>query len=267
MIRVAWQSMIERASDRGYLPALERHLHDAADEGTTIDLVDMTPSAASMHRITEMRCGAGALRNGLAAQEAGCDVFVVGHFQEPYLGELRSALEIPVLGLGETSVLHACTVGRRLGIVTINPYFIPWIRDQVEAHGVGGRVVGVTAITTTAADLVGAFGDEAAAARLAEAFAAAAAPLVAGGAEVILGGGGLPALLFATGPRPDLGGPILHPSVTVLLKQAETAVRIHRLTGVAVSRAGAFAAPSKTALAELTTESRPRPPAGPTWRA
>lgn len=259
MIRVAWQSMIERASDPGYLPALEAHLAEVAEAGTTVELLDMAPPASSMHRITELRVGAAALRHALEAQERGCDVFVLGHFQEPWLGELRSALSIPVLGLGETSLLHACTLGRRIGVVTINPYFIPWIRDQVDSHGLATRVVEVAAITATPDDLVGAFTDPAAAQRLADGFAAAAAPLVARGAEVIIGGGGLPALLFATGPCPDLGAALLHPSVTVLLKQAEAAARIHALTGVAVSRAGAYAPPSERTLAEFDSATRSGP--------
>ena len=56
---------------------------------------------------------------------------------------------MPVLGLGETTLFHACTLGRKLGLVTINPAFIPWHEDQVIRYGLQQRVVGVRAVNAT----------------------------------------------------------------------------------------------------------------------
>ena len=51
-----------------------------------------------------------------------------------------------MLGLGETTLYHACTLGRKLGLVTINPTFIPWHEDQVIRYGLQQRVIGVRAV-------------------------------------------------------------------------------------------------------------------------
>jgi Asp/Glu/hydantoin racemase len=45
---------------------------------------------------------------------------VLGHFQEPGLLEIRGSLDIPVIGLGESNLLAALSLGYRFGLVTID---------------------------------------------------------------------------------------------------------------------------------------------------
>ena len=59
----------------------------------------------------------------------------VTHFQDPGLSEAKSAVGIPVLGLGETTLHFSLTLGRKIGLVTINPAFIPWHEDQIIKYG------------------------------------------------------------------------------------------------------------------------------------
>ena len=49
--------------------------------------------------------------------------------------------------LGEASMLYACQLGQRTGIVTINPRFIPWFHHQIGKYGLEKRVTGVHAMT------------------------------------------------------------------------------------------------------------------------
>ena len=44
-------------------------------------------------------------------------------------------VDIPVLGLGQCSMLYACTLGRRFGLITIDPIYIPWHEDQIIKAG------------------------------------------------------------------------------------------------------------------------------------
>ena len=71
------------------------------------------------------------IRNALEAERAGYDAFVIGHFQEPGLLEIRGAVDFPVIGLGEATFLAALSMGRKLGLVTIDPIFIDWHERQV----------------------------------------------------------------------------------------------------------------------------------------
>ena len=77
------------------------------------------------HRITELRCAVEAVRNAIRAEREGYDAFVLGHFQDAGLWEARAAVRIPVVGLGESAMLHACTLGRSIGLITIDPLFLP----------------------------------------------------------------------------------------------------------------------------------------------
>ena len=76
-----------------------------------------------------------------------------GHFQEPGLIEARTAVDIPVLGLGETTMLHALTLGHTFGLVTINPVFVPWLRDQIIRLGLTQQSAGVRALDTAGGDV------------------------------------------------------------------------------------------------------------------
>jgi hypothetical protein len=88
-------------------------------------------------------------------------------------------------------------MGRRLGLVTIDPVFIPWHERQVRAHGLGERVAGVRAIHADLPGFMRAFTDQASYAQVRADFVEQVRPLVAAGAEVIIPAGGLPMLLFA----------------------------------------------------------------------
>src|SRR5262249_36612277 len=112
------------------------------------------------HPLTEFRCAAQTIRNALEAERAGYDAFVIGHFQEPGLLEIRGAVDIPVVGLGEATLLAALSMGRQLGLVTIDPVFIDWRERQVRAHGLEQRVAGVRAIRVDLPGFMRAFTDD-----------------------------------------------------------------------------------------------------------
>ncbi len=73
--------------------------------------------------------------NAVKAEREGYDAFIIGHFQDAGLYEARSVVDIPVVSLGEASMLYACQLGQRTGIVTINPRYIPWFHHQIGKYG------------------------------------------------------------------------------------------------------------------------------------
>ena len=245
-MRIRWQSFVEPARHRQYFELLDAQLQTCFDEDTTHEIVGMDPPDMMLHRLTETRCGMRAVANAVAAEADGCDAFLIGHFQDSGVHEARSAVDIPVLGLGETSMLHACTLGQRIGLVTISPAFIAWHQDQITRYGLRERVIGVTAMTGLAVeDYVRACEEEEAFARVYEQFERVAQPLLAAGAEVLIPAGGLPALVLSRRPGLTVDGATVLNPVPVLAKHGEAAVALGRLGLPVASRKGAFALASE----------------------
>jgi allantoin racemase len=146
-IRIWYQSYVDEEHGKTYWDRLRRHLADLVDPGTAVDIRGITPHDNYAHPIVEFRCAREVICNAVKAEREGYDAFVVGHFQDAGLYEARSVVDIPVVALGEASMLHACQLGQRSGIVTINPRFIPWFHHQIGKYGLEKRVTGVHAMT------------------------------------------------------------------------------------------------------------------------
>jgi allantoin racemase len=251
-MRIRWQSFIDPEHHRDYFELLRRELEQSAGDGVSYEIVGVRPPDTELHRLSETRCGLRVVANAIAAEGEGYDAFALGHFQDSGLHEARSAVQIPVLGLGETSMLHGCALGQLIGLVTIDPIFVPWHREQIVRYRLGERVIGVTALSgLTVADYVSACSDDDAFRRVLEQFERVAQPLLEAGAEVLIPAGGLPALVLSRRPGLEVGGAAVLNAVPVLAKYAEAAVALARLGQPVASRRGAFALPSERARQEF----------------
>jgi Asp/Glu/hydantoin racemase len=239
--RIWYQSFVHPTEQAPYNQRLQAHLDAAAAPGAHFEVRGLDPPDRHFHPLTEFRCAAQVIRNAIEAERAGYDAFVIGHFQEPGLLEIRGTLDIPVVGLGEANLLSALSMGGKLGLVTIDPVFVTWHERQVMAHGLDQRVVGVSAITADLPGFMRAFTDDASYARVREEFVAQVRPLVAQGAEVILPAGGLPMLLFSREHPFLIDNALVLNGIAVVAKAAEMAVALKRLTGSVVSRRGTYA--------------------------
>ncbi|MFO1057290.1 MAG: aspartate/glutamate racemase family protein [Dongiaceae bacterium] len=249
--RVWYQSFVDPDEQAPYITRLQAALDAAAAPGFVFEVHGLTPPDRHFSPLTEFRCAAQTIRNALAAERAGYAAFVIGHFQEPGLLECRSSLGIPVIGLGEATLLQACAMARRLGLVTIDPVFIPWHEAQVAHHGLASRLAGVRAVHFDLPTFMRAFTDEAAWREARDRFLGQLRPLVAAGAEILIPAGGLPMLML--GREPGLavdGAPVLN-GIPVAVKAAETAIQLQALTGIVASRAGTYAKAPDAAIDEF----------------
>jgi Asp/Glu/hydantoin racemase len=249
--RIWYQSMTDPDADRPYFTRLGRYLRSVSSPACEVEVFGIRPGDRYLHPITEFRCAAQVIANALTAQQQGYDAFVIGHFQEPGLAEARSAVPIPVIGLGEATMLHACTLGRKIGLVTINPVFIPYHEDQIARHGLQQRVIAVHAVDAQTGQLNRAFEDEREYQSLRDAFVSQAEPMLKLGIDVIILAGGYPMLLFSREQSFAVGGaPVLN-GLPVVLAAAETAIGLGRLNGTGTSRRAAYALPPGEAVAEF----------------
>lgn len=253
--RIWYQSFVDPQEQSAYIDLLREQLTAYASPAVCFEVHGISPPDRYLSALTEFRCADQAIRNAIQAQQQGYDAFVIGHFQEPGLVECRSALDIPVIGLGEAAMLYACTLGRTFGLVTINPIFIPWHRDQIARLGLGQRAIGVRAIDTQVATYMQAFGDDNVYQQVKEEFRRQVQPLVEAGAEVIIPAGGLPMLLLARENNFTIGGATVLNGIAVVAAMAEVALKLFRLTGVAASRQGTFAKVPPEAIQEFLSRS------------
>jgi Asp/Glu/hydantoin racemase len=248
--RLWYQSFVHPVEQAPYIKRLQAALDAAASPAIRFEVHGLDPPDHLFHPLTEFRCAAQAIRNALEAERAGYDGVVIGHFQEPGLLEIRGAVDIPVIGLGEANLLAALSMGGRLGLVTIDPVFIDWHERQVKAYGLDQRVAGVRAIHVDLPGFMRAFTDEASYAQVRAAFVEQVRPLVAEGAEVIIPAGGLPMLLFARECPFVIDDALVLNGIAVVAKAAEMALALRRLTGSVVSRRGTYAKASAQCVEE-----------------
>jgi allantoin racemase len=248
--RLWYQSFVHPMEQAPYIERLQALLQSVAAPGIDFEVHGLDPLDHLFHPLTEFRCAAQAIRNALEAERAGYDAFIIGHFQEPGLLEIRGAVDIPVIGLGEATMLAALSMGRRFGLVTIDPIFIDWHERQVTAYGLRQRVAGVRAIQVDLPGFMRAFTDEASYARVRSQFVEQVRPLIAAGAEVIIPAGGLPMLLFARERPFVIDDALVLDGIAVVAKAAEMALALRRLTGSVVSRRGTYAKASAACIAE-----------------
>lgn len=93
------------------------------------------------------------LLRAAAAHEAEASAFVVACFSDPGLFALREQSARPVLGIAESGVLTALTMGQRFGVISILPGSIPRHLRYFGAMGVVDRLAADLAIGLTVAEL------------------------------------------------------------------------------------------------------------------
>jgi len=242
------QGATDRAQMLPYIRRVEAHLKEILDPAFSFTFNSTTPPATTTHALTEYRIGAAFVRGAVKAERQGYDGMMITHFQDAALAEVKSVAKIPVLGLGETTLFHACTLGRKLGLVTINPTFIPWHEDQVIRYGLQSRVVGVRAVDARVSDFIDAFATKKAFDKLRPKWERECRALLDAGADVIVPAGGLPMMLFSGEFN---GAPVVN-GVTLLAKSTEMAIKLREKAGMfAVSRRSNYAHPPDKALKEF----------------
>jgi allantoin racemase len=255
-MRLLYQSFgVSRGSRTGaYGQLLKKIVETAAAPGTEIVVQGLSPhrAVADQYRYLEFLDTVEVLERGLQAESEGYDAFLIGNIFEPGLHELREALNIPVLGLRESAVHVACLMGATFSIINVNPKFRHRIVEGVKQQGLDSRMVSIEAMKV---DRPGAFDialqDEGARAAIVAQFVEAARRGLERGAEVLLpAGGSLMAVLSEAGVHQVDSAPVLN-GLASLVKVAELAVGMRRVTGVFTSKHLVYAPPTGRLLADV----------------
>lgn len=254
-MKIVWQSFVDEDLNAPYIARLEEYLNSTASAGVSVKVIAMTPPAREFGRLQEFRCAAAAIKNAILAERDGADAFVIGHFQEPGLYEARSAVSIPVVGVGEATLLWASHLGRRIGLISLDDIFEVIHYEQMDRYGLSDRLVGVTAINMGVADFAPAFnGDKNAYDAMVAKFRTQAQILVDRGADVIVPAGGLFSLLTAEEKNFKVGTAPVMPCTPIALGWAELAAKLHASLDIQASRGPSFAKATSQAIADFMNE-------------
>ena len=185
---------------------------------------------------------AQSLDNMRRAQAEGYDAFVIGCTLDPGLAEGKSMLDIPVIGISETSYHMAMTMGRLFAVVTSSPGLWEAYGEQVERYGVAGRYVrGPYIMHASEEEIAIALANPQ---PLIEQFRIAARRAVADGASVIVPAPAFLATLAHRAGLKEVEGATVLDTVSLAVKTAEMLVGL-RKAGIAPSRrVGVYCQPS-----------------------
>ncbi|ANN67838.1 aspartate/glutamate racemase family protein [Bordetella bronchialis] len=153
-MRIWHQSSTEIEELGSYKQALVRHAAEVLGDDATVAVQGIppgryhgrTPSGSLGNAYVHHRVLEPILDNAVRAEREGYDAFVLGSYSEPFLRELRSAVDMPVASLTEASLLVGCSLGRYSAPVS-NAHSTAWmVRMSVQAHGMSDRVLPVRCI-------------------------------------------------------------------------------------------------------------------------
>jgi allantoin racemase len=240
-VKIRYLSLSNDKYAANYFPYLREYVQTVAGTGTEVEVVGARVGRIDSFRFWEALDTVSVLDAVLEAEQRGFDAVAIGNILDPGLREARSMVDIPVLGLGETSMLTACMMGSKFALIGVNPYFGGRFEENVAKYGLGQRLAAVRFMALTPHELDACFRDEGDRAKAIDAFLAAATEAMEAGAEVIVPAGGrLGAFLNAQGIREADGAPILDgPAALVIATQA--AVRLRTESGAFVSRRRLYA--------------------------
>lgn len=244
-IRIWHQSFTVLEDLGAYRAALDAHLRRVARPGTEIVLHGMHPGTYRSnypgddirHVAFQYLHGLQFLSAAVRAAEDGFDAFAISTLPDPALREIRAAVDLPVVAYGESSMLVACALGRKFGLLVFIPELAEVVTENAARYGLAGRFAGARDVGFRFRDVLQAFDEPAG---VIGRFQEAARGLIAQGAEVIIPGEAPLCVLLARESVTQVDGVPVLDSLAAWVKLAETLVDLRRLSGVASCRTGYF---------------------------
>jgi len=84
----------------------------------------------------------GMIASAEQAQRDGADALVIDCMADPGLGALREAVDIPVLGVAQTSMAVCASLAENFAIITVLGRVAPIFQDLATLYGHGRRYIG-----------------------------------------------------------------------------------------------------------------------------
>lgn len=243
-IRIWHQSSTEIEGLAVYKNALIEHARKILGDEAHIDVHGVppgsyrgrTPSSALGNAFVQHVVLAPILANAVQAEREGYDAFVIGSFCEPFVRELRSAVDIPVISMTEAAFLVACSLGKYSVAISNAPQPAWMTRMSIEANGFGGRVLRVASLNPPMEEPALAAAYESPQAVI-DSFTAAARLAIAEGADVIVPAEGMLAQLLSRNRVTSIDGATVIDVFGSAWAYAAMLVKLRKNAGMQVGRA------------------------------
>jgi allantoin racemase len=258
-MKIWYQSGVDFDHHPGYFRALTRRFSEVCSGGTEVTLKGTVPRFS--RGLSTYDCVASPyayqrtyvpmyLSAAEEAERSGYDAFVVASFSEPVLRELRSLATIPVISASECSLLTACTVAPKIGLVTLSRLAQGYIEKSIATHHLEARVSGVHVVDDemTEGELEKNFEQPG---PYLERFRDVARKAIAQGAQAIIPAEGLVAAMIAINHVHEVDQIPIVDSIAAAVLFAEFAVAMKERAGLEPSRQFVYARPSAAVMAAL----------------
>lgn len=258
-MRIWHQSMTELDQIGAYKASLERHAMELLKPGHTVEVHGLakgayrgrSPTAALSNAFAHHRVLDPVLDNAVRAERQGFDAFVVGSYSEPFLRELRSALDIPVISVSEATFLVACSIGRLAAPISNDQGIARLVRQSIAMHGLNERIQAPRAITPPLNEpqMAQAFSDPS---HLIRSFTEAARSAIGEGADVIIPAEGVLSEFLYSNKITKVDSVPVMDSFGVTWAYAAMMVDLRSRTGLSVSRKGDYQRDDPDLISELS---------------
>jgi len=228
-----------------YRAAMEAHIRKVVRPDTQVEMHGQLPGTYPSNypgtdlgylALTSLHSLQWVLR-AVEAERSGFDAYAMATIPNPLIREIRTLVDIPVVGYGEASYHVASMLGRRFGLLVFIDRMAPLLEDHVAGHGLASRCVGVRPSGVTFQQVLAGYTTPG---PVIERFQDSARDLIRAGADVIIPGEmPLNVLLAINGVNNVDGVPILD-GLAVTMKLAEAFADLHKTIGFSQSRHGFY---------------------------
>jgi Asp/Glu/hydantoin racemase len=257
--RLWHQSTTELRRDNAYSASLMRLATHTLGDRATVETFGL-PAGTYQGRPVSVALGNAfvyhrildrLIDQAIAAERQGYDAFILGSFSEPFLAEMRSVVDIPVVSVLESTLLVGCSVGTKLGFVTTTADVKAMIEKALPAHGLASRVACILPLDPPiqGAELHACFERPQA---VLDGFHRAAALAVEKGADVLIPAEGLIAALLTEHGITRLHDAPVMDVFGVTWSHALMLAELRASSGLSMTRRGRYAPPDPLLLQRLT---------------
>ena len=250
-MKIWWQSStpIHRLHD--YRSTLTGHLESVRRAETVVHVNGVDDGSMDLHYNAVVAVNSygpgGVLNKVIQAADQGYDAVAIGCFLDPALQEARELLPIPVLGLGETSMLTACMLGHRFSGVAFHAKQAQYYDRKAFEYGLSARHVPFGSLGIDFNEVQTAFKSPE---RMTGAFLSEARRLAGQGAEVILAACATVNAIIRREKIQEVDGTLVMDCNAVLLKLTEAMAELAGCAGLRASQRLLYQRPARGALDE-----------------
>lgn len=228
-----------------FAAAMKEHYARVGEPATRVDLYGLDPAAYRTdypgsdirYQYLQRLHSLQFVRNARRAEREGYDGFMLTNLPEPMLDEIRSVVDIPVVGYCEAALHVGGMLGRRIAILAMISQLVPLYEQHVVRHGYSNKVWGVTPLGMTFEQIVAGFESPA---PVVEHFTTLVRSLAKQGVDVVIPGEAPVAAVLAHAGLWRVDDVPLVDALGATLKTAEMMVTLRQRSAMRVARAGYF---------------------------